>query len=78
MPSYDDVKGFKASVENVPGLSLPQGEVQKMGILSSQKKKNGLPASSVLPSMGKTSAKDKEESSEKTKTKDTSIPKYEF
>ena len=58
LPSYDDVKSSKASVENVKSLSVAPGKGGSAGVSSGQKKK-GFPVSSVLPSMGKKSAKEK-------------------
>lgn len=58
LPSYDEVKSFKASVENVKSLSVQSGPSGSVGATTEDKKK-GLSASSVLPSMNKKSAKEK-------------------
>jgi len=74
LPTYDDVKSYKASTENVPGLTVTAGK-GGTGIPVSQAKRGGMPASSVLPSMGKKSAKEKK--AERVKTVDMPM-KYDF
>jgi hypothetical protein len=62
MPSYGEIKGYKASVENVKSLAAPEGKAEAVGTAASRKKKEK-DASSVLPSVGKTTkAKPKESS----------------
>lgn len=58
MPSYNEIKSFKASVETVKSLSVaPKGG-------SSGEKKKDIPLSSVLPSMGKKGPKQEKTSPE--------------
>jgi hypothetical protein len=80
MPSYSDIKGFKSSVENVKSLSVQEtkgGSGGGVGISASQKKR-GMPMSSVLPSMGKKSAKAKSSENKYGNIDVGGVPKYEF
>ena len=58
LPAYDEIKTFKASVENVKSLSVTPAKGESIGIPTSQKKK-GTPMSSVLPSVDKKGPKQK-------------------
>lgn len=58
MPKYDEIKPYKASVENVKSLSMTPDKSGNVGIPASAKKK-GMPISSVLPSTGKKGPKAK-------------------
>jgi hypothetical protein len=81
MPKYDDLKSYKASVENVPGLSVPgasisRGRVRVPSVERPQEENGGMPVSSFLPSMGKKSAEVK--AAEKQPTGKISTPSYDF
>jgi hypothetical protein len=63
MPSYDEIKPYKASVENVKSLSVTSQKGGNVGVSASEKKKS-MPLSSVLPSMGKKGPKQEKTSPE--------------
>jgi hypothetical protein len=52
MPKYDEIKSFKASVENVKSLSMAPEKGGNMGISASAKKRN-TPLRSVRPNTEK-------------------------
>lgn len=57
LPTYADIKDSKASAANVKSLTVPPE--QGGGVSVARTKKKGIPASSVLPSMGKKGPKQK-------------------
>jgi hypothetical protein len=62
MPSYDDIKSSKASVENVKSLSVPlktTTEESSSSIAALQKKKSPSPTNSNVPSVKKSSKEKK-------------------
>jgi hypothetical protein len=58
MPTYDDVKGAKASVENVKSLSIQTGKGYTVGKVETQEKKESPPIS-TSPQKATTTSKEK-------------------
>lgn len=79
LPSYSDLKDSKSSIENVPSLSVAPSAGGGSGISRSQRKA-GMPVSSVLPSMGKKSAKAKaaEKAARQAPSSSGKMPEYDF
>jgi len=71
LPSYGEIKGSKASIENVPSLAAPPSQGGgSVGVSTKKKKKSsgggeggggGMSMSTFLPSMGKQGPKTKAE-----------------
>lgn len=79
MPSYGDLKDYKASVENVPSLSKPD----KFAAISPKRSPIEAPLSAKREKPPKASQENDTEKDDKgdntnVKTMDASMPKYNF